>query len=46
MRERIEGVGGRFAIRSQPGKGTTVEMNVPLHPAAARLRETTSDQRT
>ena len=31
MRERAEAVGGRLAIRSQPGQGTTVEVALPLH---------------
>ena len=30
MRERVEMVGGRFAITSAPGKGTTVSARVPL----------------
>ncbi len=30
MRERIVAVGGRFAVRSTAGKGTTVEFEVPL----------------
>jgi PAS domain S-box-containing protein len=30
MRERIVAVGGRFAVRSNPGKGTSVEFEVPL----------------
>ena len=38
MRERVEMVGGRFAIASVPGKGTTVTAEIPLRaptPAAA-----------
>jgi PAS domain S-box-containing protein len=31
MRERVEMVGGRFAIESVPGKGTTVTAEIPLH---------------
>lgn len=32
MRERIEMVGGKFAIESQPGRGTTVRAEVPFNP--------------
>lgn len=32
MRERIEMVGGTFAIDSQPGRGTTVRAEVPFNP--------------
>lgn len=32
MRDRLEALGGSFAIRSAPGKGTTVEGRVPLGP--------------
>ena len=30
MRERVVAVGGRFAIRSTQGKGTSIEFDVPL----------------
>ncbi|EDY21296.1 histidine kinase [Chthoniobacter flavus Ellin428] len=30
IRERVEKLGGHFELRSQPGKGTTVEVQVPL----------------
>jgi len=30
IRERVEKLGGRFELRSQSGKGTTVEVQVPL----------------
>ena len=30
MRERVEMVGGRFAVASAPGKGTTVTAEIPL----------------
>lgn len=33
MRERVEAVGGHFALRSSPSLGTTVEAVVPLPPA-------------
>lgn len=29
MRDRAGGVGGRLAVESEPGKGTTIEMEVP-----------------
>ncbi len=31
MRERVEMVGGHFDIQSAPGKGTTVEVQIPFH---------------
>ncbi|MFH8293630.1 sensor histidine kinase [Streptomyces sp. NPDC018059] len=31
MNERIEGIGGRLRIDSAPGRGTRVEIQVPLH---------------
>lgn len=34
MRERAELVGGRFALSSQPGAGTTVEVTIPLPETA------------
>jgi signal transduction histidine kinase len=30
MRERVEAVGGELNIQSEPGKGTTVEVTVPV----------------
>jgi signal transduction histidine kinase len=30
MRERVEMVGGRFSIESAPGKGTTIEVQIPF----------------
>lgn len=30
MRERLEMVGGRFAVTSTPGKGTTIQAQIPL----------------
>lgn len=30
MKERAEQVGGQFQLESQPGKGTTISINVPL----------------
>jgi|GEM_PF-5992870 len=32
MRERVELVGGQFAIESSPGRGTTVIVEIPTHP--------------
>ena len=29
MRDRASGVGGRLTVQSAPGKGTTIEMEVP-----------------
>jgi signal transduction histidine kinase len=29
MRDRASGVGGRLTVKSEPGKGTTIEMEVP-----------------
>jgi signal transduction histidine kinase len=31
MRERVEIVGGAFAIESAPGKSTTVRAEIPFH---------------
>jgi signal transduction histidine kinase len=31
MRKRLEGIGGRFAIASSPGNGTTVNMTISLN---------------
>jgi signal transduction histidine kinase len=30
MRERIEHLGGKFVLRSGPGEGTHLEVDVPL----------------
>jgi signal transduction histidine kinase len=35
MRERAQGVGGRFDMRSAPGAGTTVSVRLPLEPVPA-----------
>ncbi len=35
MRERTEHLGGRFQIRSAPGEGTELLVEVPVRPAAA-----------
>jgi signal transduction histidine kinase len=34
MRERLEMVGGKFAVESSPGKGTTITAQIPLGKAA------------
>jgi signal transduction histidine kinase len=34
MRERTERLGGRFAVRSAPGKGTELSVDVPVRPPA------------
>jgi PAS domain S-box-containing protein len=39
MRERIEGVGGIFAVKSSPGEGTRIEATVPLPLCARRARQ-------
>jgi signal transduction histidine kinase len=31
MRERVEMLGGTFTVESAPGKGTTVQAEVPVH---------------
>jgi signal transduction histidine kinase len=36
MRERIEHVGGRFEVKSSPGKGTHLSVELPVHPATAK----------
>jgi signal transduction histidine kinase len=33
MEERVKRLGGIFAIRSEPGEGTTVKAELPLSPA-------------
>jgi len=35
MRERAEAAGGRLVVRSSPGQGTTVSVEVPLHHSEA-----------
>jgi signal transduction histidine kinase len=34
MRERVEGCGGRFEVRSRPGAGTEVHVRVPAGEGA------------
>jgi len=36
MRERLEMVGGNITIKSTPGKGTTIQAQVPLAEGRAR----------
>jgi signal transduction histidine kinase len=35
MRERAQAVGGSFAIRSQPGQGTKIQVLIPIRPAGS-----------
>jgi signal transduction histidine kinase len=37
MRERVEGMGGRFEICSTPGSGTWLEVMLPYHAGAAEV---------
>ena len=39
MQERVEGLGGTLAVTSQPGKGTTIEVSLPL-PQSVACQET------
>jgi PAS domain S-box-containing protein len=39
MRARAAKIGGRLTIRSRPGSGTTVELQVPLRPAVDPERD-------
>ncbi|MEI6632495.1 MAG: PAS domain S-box protein [Chlamydiota bacterium] len=39
MRERIEGVGGTFAVKSGPGEGTKIEATVPAPAGIRRTRQ-------
>jgi len=32
MAQRLEAVGGRFELQSQPGQGTVIRLVVPLKP--------------
>ena len=34
MRRRVERLGGRLTVESNPGEGTTVAVEIPLQPAA------------
>jgi ligand-binding sensor domain-containing protein/signal transduction histidine kinase len=36
MRERIEQLGGRFDVKSAPGKGTQLSVELPVHPATVK----------
>ena len=40
MRERLEMVGGKFVVESSPGKGTTIQAQIPLGQARAGGRKT------
>ena len=39
MRERVEMVGGTFTVESAPGKGTTIQAQIPLGNGRARGAE-------
>ena len=39
MRERVELVNGKFMVRSEPGKGTQVGVEIPLNGVAAEGKE-------
>jgi ligand-binding sensor domain-containing protein/signal transduction histidine kinase len=36
MRERVEHVGGHFEVKSAPGRGTRLSVELPVHPVIAR----------
>ena len=36
MRDRVEMIGGRFRLRSQPGRGAMIAVEVPIHSGGAR----------
>jgi signal transduction histidine kinase len=36
MRERLDPLGGALTIHTRPGRGTRLEITVPIHPASAR----------
>ncbi|MDB6024566.1 MAG: hypothetical protein JWM68_789 [Verrucomicrobiales bacterium] len=46
MRERLEMIGGSFAIESAPGKGTTIIAQIPLGKTAVRASRNTQTQPT
>ena len=35
MKERVEGLGGRYSVESEPGRGTSVRITIPLAEAVA-----------
>ena len=39
MRERVEALGGRLAVESAPGAGTTVAVTVPVLQSGAEAAE-------
>jgi signal transduction histidine kinase len=43
MQERVRLLNGRFAVRSAPGKGTTVWAEIPLKMGGVPTREDSSD---
>ena len=52
LKDRVEAIGGRFALHSPPGAGTTVQITLPLyvcsaaplHHAARRIIESAADR--
>ena len=35
MKERVEGLGGRYSVESEPGRGTSVRITIPLAEGVA-----------
>jgi len=35
MKERVQGLGGRYSVESAPGRGTTVRITIPLAEGVA-----------
>jgi len=45
MRERTEAIGGRFILNSVPGKGTAIEITIPLSNTASINKQELADER-
>jgi signal transduction histidine kinase len=43
MRERIDSIGGKLVIESAPGKGTRIEIVVPIEPSADQVETASQD---
>jgi signal transduction histidine kinase len=43
MRERVKLVNGKFNVRGQPGKGTTVQVRIPLKPGEVEAAKKVSE---